>query len=115
MKPSGEPQDIKLDSTAYKTFSQLHYSPDGTYAYMIAGGPTVFTKLIRVDVASGATTVIKASHGVTTDYTPYYSIPKKVSWDTTHDATAHGYYYAPQVAIEQQTTNLQQNIFINDN
>ena len=101
MKPSGEPQEIKLDTQGYKSFSNLHYSPGGNYAYMVAGGPTVFTKLIRVDIASGTTTEIKTSHGTTTDYTPYFSTPTKVSWDTTHDATAHGYYYPPQVVIEQ--------------
>ena len=98
LKPSGEPQRIKLDTQGYKSFFQLHYSPDGNYAYMVAGSLTMFTKLIRVDIASGTTTEIKSSHGTTvTDYTPYYSTPTVVSWPTTHDATAYGYYYPPQV------------------
>jgi len=74
----------------------MHYSPNGKCAYMVAGSPSMFTKLIKLDVKSGATSVIRTSHTAGID-TAYYSIPTEVTWDTTQDAKAHGYYYPPQV------------------
>lgn len=95
LKPSGEQCDIKLD-VHYKVFSRMHYSPDGKCAFMVAGSPSMFTKLIKVDVKSGTTTVIRTTHSADID-AAYYSIPKERMWDTTDDAKAYGYYYPPQV------------------
>lgn len=95
MKPSGEPQAIKLDED-YKAFSQVRFSPDGKCAYLVAGSPTIFSRLIKVDVNSGTTTVVRKSHADVVD-PEYYSNPMEVSWDTTYDDKAYGYYYPPQV------------------
>lgn len=95
LKPSGEQCAIKLD-VDYKVFSRMHYSPNGKCAFMVAGSPSMFTKLIKVDVKSGTTTVIRTTHSADIDAT-YYSIPKELTWDTTDDAKAYGYYYPPQV------------------
>lgn len=94
LKPSGEPQVIQLD-TEYKYFSKINYSPNGKYAYLVAGSPKMFTKLIKLDVKTGRTSVIRTSHS--DDFDPaYYSNPAEVSWSTTYDEKAYGYYYPPQ-------------------
>lgn len=95
LKPSGEPQEIKPDKN-YKSFSKMHYSPNGKHAYMVAGSPSMFSELIKMDVKSGKTSVIRASHTAGID-TAFYSIPTEVTWDTTQGDKAHGYYYPPQV------------------
>ena len=66
---------------------------------MVAGSPSLFTALIKLNVKTGKTTVVRTSHPSTDDIDPGYlsADPKKVSWDTTLGAKAHGYYYPPQV------------------
>lgn len=95
LKPSGEKQDIKIKEDDYKAFSKLEYSPDGKYAYMVAGGPQTFAKLIKLDLKSGKSSVIRESHGAL-DIDGYISVPQEVSWDTRDGAKAYGYYYPPQ-------------------
>ncbi|KAJ7390823.1 hypothetical protein OS493_022382 [Desmophyllum pertusum] len=95
LKPSGEQSEIKIKpEVEYKAFSKMHYSPNGQCAYMVAGGPRIFTKLIKVHVKSGETSVIRASHSAAVD-TAYYSFPEEKTWDTTDGAKAYGYYYPP--------------------
>ena len=98
LKPSGEQVEIKLD-VDYNVFSKMHYSPNGKCAFLVAGSPSMFTKLIKVDVKSGTTTVIRATKSTDID-AAYFSIPKKMTWDTTDDAKCYGYYYPPQVGPE---------------
>ena len=99
LKPSGEQSEIKIKpEVEYKAFSKMHYSPNGQCAYMVAGGPRIFTKLIKVHVKSGETSVIRASHSAAVD-TAYYSFPEEKTWDTTDGAKAYGYYYPPLVIV----------------
>lgn len=98
LKPSGEKQDIKIKEDDYKAFAKLEYSPDGKYAYMVAGGPQTFAKLIKLDLKSGKASVIRESHGAL-DIDGYISVPQEVSWETRDGAKAHGYYYPPQVGL----------------
>ena len=74
----------------------MHYSPNGKCAFLVAGSPSIFTKLIKMDVKSGTTTVIRATKSTDLDAS-YFSIPKEITWDTTNDAKCYGYYYPPQV------------------
>ena len=98
LKHSGEHQDIKLEK-GYRPFAFLHYDPNGKHAYMVAGSTSLFTVLIKLNVKTGKTTVVRTSHPSTDDIDQGYlsTNPKKVSWDTTLGAKAHGYYYPPQV------------------
>lgn len=94
LKPSGEQCKINLD-VGYNIFSKMHYSPNGKCAFLVAGSPSIFTKLIKMDVKSGTTTVIRATKSTDLDAS-YFSIPKEITWDTTNDAKCYGYYYSPQ-------------------
>lgn len=95
LKSSGEKQEIKLDKD-YTSLSAMHYAPDGKYAYMEVASPSVLLKLIKVEVNSGKTLVIRESH--TADIgTKYYSIPAEVSWISTNGTKVYAYYYPPQV------------------
>jgi len=49
--------------------------------------------------------VIRACHSSNENFEPYYSVPKEVKWNTTYNAKAHGYYYAPQVIFNFNVTN----------
>ena len=98
LKPSGEKRVITIKEEDYKSFSNMHYSPDGKYAYLVAGGPQTFPKLIKVDVNSGKSSIIRESHSSTIDR-EYFSVPQERSWDTRDGAKAHGYYYPPQVGL----------------
>ena len=66
---------------------------------MVAGSTSLFTVLIKLNVKTGKTTVVRTSHPSTDDIDQGYlsTNPKKVSWDTTLGAKAYGYYYPPQV------------------
>ena len=99
LKPSGEQREIKPD-VEYTVFSKMHYSPNGQSAFLVAGSPRMFPKLIKLDVKSGTTSVIRTTHSADVD-TAYYSIPKEQTWDTTDGAKAYGYYYPPQVYTDQ--------------
>lgn len=96
LKPSEEPQVVQLDMD-YKLFRNVHYAANGKHAYLVAGSLKTFTKLIKLDVKTGTTTVIRACHSSDETFDPYYSIPVEVTWNTTYNAKAHGYYYPPQV------------------
>ena len=96
LKTSEEPQVVQLD-VDYELFRNVNYSADGKHAYLVAGSPKTFTKLIKLDVKTGSTTVIRACHSSNENFEPYYSVPKEVTWSTTYNAKAHGYYYPPQV------------------
>ena len=98
LKPSGEQGEIKLD-VDYKVFSKMHYSPNGKCAFLVAGSPSIVTKLIKLDVKSGTTAVIRATQSTDVD-SAYFSIPKEMTWDTTDDDKCYGYYYPPQVRPE---------------
>lgn len=95
LKTSEEPQVVQLD-VDYKLFRNVNYSANGKHAYLVAGSPKTFTKLIKLDVKTGSTTVIRACHSSNENFEPYYSVPKEVTWSTTYDAKAHGFYYPPQ-------------------
>ena len=63
---------------------------------MIAGSPTEFARIIKLEMDGKKVTVLRRSITVDID-TAYFSEPEEITWDTTHDTQAHGYYYAPKV------------------
>ncbi len=79
-------------------YSDISYVTNaGDSVYFIGASPTRQQELVRLDLDSGATEVIKQSS--TTEVDPaYISVPQPISYPTTENGTAHGFYYAPQNA-----------------
>jgi dipeptidyl aminopeptidase/acylaminoacyl peptidase len=63
-------------------------------AYMLAGSPTEFLSLIRVDLATLACEVIRRSTEAPVP-NAYFSVPRAVEFPTEGGVTAHGIYYPP--------------------
>ncbi|MDA1296785.1 MAG: prolyl oligopeptidase family serine peptidase [Chloroflexi bacterium] len=67
----------------------------GDAVYFIGASPTREPAVVRLDLASGATTVVKQSSSVTVN-PDYISAPEPISFPTTGSAIAHAYFYAPK-------------------
>ncbi|MDA0231867.1 MAG: S9 family peptidase, partial [Chloroflexi bacterium] len=77
----------------YSDISSLQSA--GDFVYFIGASPTREPEIVRLDVDSGATTVIKKSSSVTVD-PDYISVPQPITFPTTESAIAHAYFYAPK-------------------
>jgi dipeptidyl aminopeptidase/acylaminoacyl peptidase len=71
----------------------LYMSAEGETALFTAASATIPTQVIRVDVASGAFDVLRASAQVPVD-TTYFSVPQAIEF-ATDGSTAHALYYPP--------------------
>ncbi len=71
----------------------LYLSAEGETALFTAASATIPTQVIRVDVASGAYDVLRASAQVSVD-TAYFSVPQAIEF-ATDGSTAHALYYPP--------------------
>jgi dipeptidyl aminopeptidase/acylaminoacyl peptidase len=87
--PSGKLQTVDSPLTE---FGDVHVS-GGTAVY-VAGGPTTATAVYRLDVATGASEVLKQSSTLSID-PGYLSVPNPVEFPTEGGLTAHGFYYPP--------------------
>jgi dipeptidyl aminopeptidase/acylaminoacyl peptidase len=77
-------------------YSDIHDVQAGNgYALFSAGSPTLPSAIVRMDIDTMKTEVIKQAFEVTVD-TGYLSQAKSVSFSTTNGKTAHALYYAPQ-------------------
>jgi dipeptidyl aminopeptidase/acylaminoacyl peptidase len=79
----------------YSDISYLQYAGDSVY--FIGATPTSEPEIVRLDIASGKTTVIKKSSSVTVE-PDYISVSEPITFPTTENAVAHAYYYAPKNA-----------------
>lgn len=59
-----------------------------------AASPVTFPELITVDLETGKHEVFKQSTTLALDKT-YYSVPETITFPTTNDQSAHGFYYPP--------------------
>ena len=89
--------------TRTKEFTQLetpysdisHVQARNGFALYIAGSPTLPGSIVRMNVDSLKTEVIRQSSDVTVDAS-YLAQAQSVSFPTTNGKTAHALYYAPQ-------------------
>jgi dipeptidyl aminopeptidase/acylaminoacyl peptidase len=76
----------------YTRISGVQVTP--THALFQAGSPAMFTAVVRLELASGASEVLRES--TTTDIPrAYFSVPQAVEFPTEHGLTAHGFFYPP--------------------
>ena len=67
----------------------------GNRAAFVAGSPTEFECVVSLDLATGATRVLRRSTEVRVD-PGYLSVPQAIEFPTTGNRTAHAFYYAPR-------------------
>jgi dipeptidyl aminopeptidase/acylaminoacyl peptidase len=70
-------------------------SVNGRRAALIATSPTLSSRVLVVDLVSGAQEVVKASTETHVD-PGYFSIPQMVEFPTENGLTAHAIHYAPK-------------------
>lgn len=69
----------------------------GNSVYFIGASPTQQPVIVRLNLSSEATEMIKKSSSVEVD-PAYISVPEPITFPTTDSAVAHAYYYAPKSA-----------------
>lgn len=87
---TGDEQPIDLPSTAIGDVVAEH-----GVAVFVAGSPVEPSTLVRLDVANGRLTKLRASFDVDFDR-GYISVPGEVEFPTTGNRTAYGFFYPPQ-------------------
>ncbi|XP_078000728.1 dipeptidyl-peptidase 5-like [Glandiceps talaboti] len=87
-------QETKKIETGFKSHSGLSYSCDG-YVYCIGGSPVQFHCVIRVNVSTGKTDIVKESRPMTVDE-GYLSIAEPITFTTAENKTAYAFFYPPK-------------------
>jgi dipeptidyl aminopeptidase/acylaminoacyl peptidase len=72
-----------------------HIRTAGDAVVCLAGSPTLSRSVVRLDTATGAKEILRASSALPDTLIPYLSLPTTISYPTTGDATAHAFYYPP--------------------
>jgi dienelactone hydrolase len=90
-----DPADSSLDplDLPYDAFGGF-LAAEGTTVAFTAGSATLPNQVVRLDVASGALEVVRASAQVPVE-TPYFSVPRAVEFPTEEGLTAHALFYPP--------------------
>ncbi|XP_052057887.1 uncharacterized protein LOC127698463 isoform X4 [Mytilus californianus] len=83
----------KLD-TGFTSHVCMNLTADG-HVYCVAGSPTKFECVIRINLETKEVKVLQESKSLDMD-TGYYSIPEEISWKTTNDDVSYGYFYPPK-------------------
>ncbi len=79
-------------------YSDISYLTDaGESVYFIGASPTQQPEIVKLDISSGSSEVIKKSSSVEVD-PEYISVPEPITFPTTDSGVAHAYHYAPKNA-----------------
>lgn len=84
---------MKMIETAYTTISAVQASPG--IAVLMAASPTLPASVLRLDLASGKTDILRRSADIKIDE-GYLSIPTEIEFPTEGGLTAHAVYYKPK-------------------
>jgi dipeptidyl aminopeptidase/acylaminoacyl peptidase len=84
---------LKVIETPYTYISSLHTKND--YAFFIGGSPREATSIVRMNLKTPNTEVLKRSSKITVD-SGYLSQPKPIEFPTEKGLTAYGIYYRPR-------------------
>jgi dipeptidyl aminopeptidase/acylaminoacyl peptidase len=60
-----------------------------------AASPTEVASIIRLDLATGKTEILRPSASAQPELEPYFAVPEHISFPTEDGKTAHGFYYPP--------------------
>jgi len=84
-----EPLDVGLDS-----WRSPYVWTEGTSAVIVAGSPSTATRIVRVDVATGAVETVRTSIESELS-TAWLSVPASIEFPTEGGLTAHALVYPP--------------------
>ena len=87
---------MKEINTGFSSHSHVHIAPNGKEAYMLAGSPTKFAALIKLELNTLDVKVLRESSSINID-SGYFSIPTEIPYPTTDGKVSHGNFYLPQV------------------
>jgi dipeptidyl aminopeptidase/acylaminoacyl peptidase len=87
---AGTHEDLALPYTAY---GSLHVS--GNELCCLAGGPRHSARVVRLNLDSGAETVVRESSSMTVP-DGLLSEPESITFPTTDDTVAHAFFYPPK-------------------
>jgi len=85
----GEPTDIDVP---YSSISSV--SVEGNRVVLVGGTPTRAAAVVEIDASSGECREHRRSFEIDVD-ARYFSVPETITFPTTDDAVAHGFYYPP--------------------
>ena len=78
-------------------YSQIdNLAVDGQQAVFRAAGPNELSALVRLDLATSQTEVLRRSGELPDEVLPYVSKARPVSLPSTHGQTVHGFHYRPR-------------------
>ena len=60
-----------------------------------AASPTEVASIVRLDLASGETEVLRRSANLPGELAPYFSVPEHITFPTEGSRTAYAFYYPP--------------------
>jgi dipeptidyl aminopeptidase/acylaminoacyl peptidase len=66
-----------------------------THAVYVAASPEMAPAVVRTDINTGATQILRSSSSLVLDHR-YISIPQPIEFPTEGGVTAHAFYYAPR-------------------
>lgn len=81
-------------ATPFRDIQDLRVAADGRVLF-VGGSPMQTPALVRVDVATGATDVLRRSSALQIDAADI-SVPQAIEFPTAGGRTAHAFYYAPR-------------------
>jgi dipeptidyl aminopeptidase/acylaminoacyl peptidase len=81
-------------ATEFTEISSLRAA--GGQAYFRGASPTRFAAIVRLDLASGMTTILRSSNAAEMrEYDGYISVPEPITFPTDNGENAYGLFYAP--------------------
>ncbi len=86
--------DIHPIATPWTMLSSVQVHSGGTKVCALAASPTESSAVVQIEIASGATTVLRRSREVAFD-AAIVSVPEAVEFPTEGGTTAHAFFYPP--------------------
>lgn len=90
-----DPESLSMEEIPFPYTNILDVVAGRDYALIIAGSPTVPQSLVKVDLKTLGSEVIRRSREESIDLR-YISIPESIEFPTENDMTAYAFYYSPK-------------------
>ncbi len=91
---SQAPGQLNPIDTPYTDIDEVRAGPG--YVVFKGGSPAEPTSIVRLDLATSKTEVLRKAFEPREDLRRYFSIPETIEFPTTNNLTAHAFFYAPK-------------------